>query len=81
METHRLAAHERFGLAFGAVVMLAVAGMFQCASLAVGAPAREVLVLLADIVAVLCVSLLVEDFAAPAVRNAAALVSRRLRTC
>lgn len=81
MQTHRLAAHQRVGLVFGALLMLAVGGMFQCAALAIGASLREVLVLLAGLVALLCVSVLVEDFAAPALRNAAAALSTRLRTC
>jgi len=81
MESHRLAARQHVLLALGAILMLAIAGMFQCASLAVVASAREVLVLLAQVLVVLCVSLLIEDLAVRPLRDAARAISMRWRTC
>ena len=81
METHRLAARQHLVLLLGALLMLAVAGMFQCASLALLASAREGLVLVAQVLSVLCVSLLVENLAVRPLRDAARAISGRWRTC
>jgi hypothetical protein len=81
METQGLAARQRVALAFGALVMLVVASMFQCGSLALAASAREVLVALADVLALLCAALLIEDAAARPVREALVRMGTRLRAC
>ena len=61
--------------------MLLLAGMFQCAALALEASAREVLTLLASGFALLCVSLLIEDFAVRPLRSALRGVFMRPRAC
>jgi hypothetical protein len=81
METHRLAARQHVLLAIGAILMLVLAGMFQCASLALGASVREVLVAFAQVLSVLCVSLLIEDLALRPLRGAARSMQVRWRSC
>lgn len=81
METHRRAARQRVLLALGAILMIALAGMFQCASLGLVASTREVLVAFAQVLSVLCVSLLIEDLAVRPLRDAARGIQLRWRTC
>jgi hypothetical protein len=81
MDKQRLEPSQRLLLALGALVMLAVAGMFHCPSLAVGAAVREGLTLLAVGLSVLCVSLLIEDLLVRPARKALRAVSASPRVC
>ena len=81
MDKQSLAVRQRLMLALGALVMLVVASMFQCAALAVGHGAREGLTLFALGLSVLCVSLLIEDLLVRPVRNALRTAVASPRAC
>ncbi len=66
----RLGARDRALVALGAIAVLAVLAALQCPALAVEATTRSGLLSAATLLALLCVSILIEDLLAPLLRAA-----------
>jgi DMSO/TMAO reductase YedYZ heme-binding membrane subunit len=66
----RLGARDRALVAFGAIAVLAVLAALQCPALAVEAATRSGLMSAATLLALLCVSILVEDLLVQPLRAA-----------